>query len=365
MNILLIGDYSSLHKSLKEGLESLGHHVDLASTGDGWKKVGGQTIELYSYKSKIKIFRWLEIYFSAKKNISKMKDYDVVQIINEAIFPTIYNYKFLKRIKKQNRSMVLCGAGEDICVVNDYLNKGFRYYIYDYDDGYIRFLKHTLWGKYTAYVQNKVIKLVDAYIPTCWQYSYSPREGCINFDIISMPINTDKLAYTDNIVKDKVVILHGVNSGKKKGTDIIVRALKRIQNDFGSRVEVVIDGHMPLEQYLKLVRRANIVIDQCTGGGYGMGTIQAMSMGRVVCADAWEEFLAPMGKTVDEFPGIIVEPDEDSIYTRIAEAIEKGPQYFYETGKKARAHVEEVHDCRIAAEKFVRTWNSLLKMQNE
>lgn len=38
MKILLIGEYSRLHNSLKEGLQHLGHDVTLISTGDGMKQ---------------------------------------------------------------------------------------------------------------------------------------------------------------------------------------------------------------------------------------------------------------------------------------------------------------------------------------
>jgi len=37
MNILLLGEYSRLHNSLKEGLQDLGHNVVLVSTGDSFK----------------------------------------------------------------------------------------------------------------------------------------------------------------------------------------------------------------------------------------------------------------------------------------------------------------------------------------
>ena len=38
MKILLVGEYSRLHNSLKEGLQALGHQVTLISTGDDFKK---------------------------------------------------------------------------------------------------------------------------------------------------------------------------------------------------------------------------------------------------------------------------------------------------------------------------------------
>ena len=37
MNILLLGEYSRLHNSLKEGLVSLGHNVILAAGKDRFK----------------------------------------------------------------------------------------------------------------------------------------------------------------------------------------------------------------------------------------------------------------------------------------------------------------------------------------
>ena len=37
MNILLVGEYSRLHNSLKEGLQQLGHHVVIMGFKDGFK----------------------------------------------------------------------------------------------------------------------------------------------------------------------------------------------------------------------------------------------------------------------------------------------------------------------------------------
>ena len=37
MKILLVGEYSRLHNSLKEGLEKLGHDVTLVGKQDGFK----------------------------------------------------------------------------------------------------------------------------------------------------------------------------------------------------------------------------------------------------------------------------------------------------------------------------------------
>jgi hypothetical protein len=38
MKILLVGEYSRLHNSLKEGLAALGHTATIVGTGDDFKK---------------------------------------------------------------------------------------------------------------------------------------------------------------------------------------------------------------------------------------------------------------------------------------------------------------------------------------
>ena len=38
MRILLVGEYSRLHNSLKEGLVALGHEVTIIGNGDSFKK---------------------------------------------------------------------------------------------------------------------------------------------------------------------------------------------------------------------------------------------------------------------------------------------------------------------------------------
>ena len=37
MKILLVGEYSNLHNSLKEGLQQLGHSVSINGLNDGFK----------------------------------------------------------------------------------------------------------------------------------------------------------------------------------------------------------------------------------------------------------------------------------------------------------------------------------------
>lgn len=357
MRILLLGEFSALHKYLKEGLENIGHEVDLASDGDRGKDIDGQTLTLFEYDKsqyKVRLNRGWHIYKSIKKHITDFEDYDIVQMIHPIIFPTPVNYHFIKKIKEKNGTLCLACAGLDYANALAYKNGRYRYYAYDYEASPLnRYFASTFAAKLECKVERKVVSLVDKLIPYCWQY-YIPYEKdprCTN--ILPMPININTLPYIENVVRDRIVILHGLNREKEKGTPIIREALERVQQRYPNKVEVIIDGHMPLRDYQRLMSRANIVIDQCTSGGYGMGTLQAMALGKVVCADCWPEFLAPIGITPEEFPGIIISNTSTSIYEGICKVIERGSDYIRELGHKARIYAEQKHDYKKIADNFL------------
>ena len=97
MKILLIGEYSNLHNSLKQGLLKNNHEVVLVGSGDGFKKydvdilIKSTIFENKFLKIIAKVFDRLfrvslneiEIYFKAKKMLKSLNKFDIVQLINE------------------------------------------------------------------------------------------------------------------------------------------------------------------------------------------------------------------------------------------------------------------------------------------
>ena len=97
MRILLLGEYSNFHNTLKAGLEKNGHEVLLAGRKDGFK---GYSVDidfdpvLFSKTlfRKIKnllfiIFKFdissLEIVYIFYRNRKQLKGFDIVQLVNE------------------------------------------------------------------------------------------------------------------------------------------------------------------------------------------------------------------------------------------------------------------------------------------
>ena len=145
MKILLIGEYSNLHNSLKKGLLNLGHEVILLGSGDGFKKYDVDIlIKSTIFENKFlktiakiidKIFKFslneLEIYFKSKKIIKNLADFDIVQLINERPFNTSANLeiRLLKHIFKNNKKVFLLACGVDHKSISYANDKKFRYSI--------------------------------------------------------------------------------------------------------------------------------------------------------------------------------------------------------------------------------------------
>ena len=145
MKILLIGEYSRLHNSLKEGLQKNGHKVTLLGSGDGFKNYPVD-IKIDSFFFNLKLFKLfaklidrlfkislnqVEIYYKANKAINDLKGYDVIQLINENAFRTLPSLEILliKRLINNNKKLFLLSCGVDQKSVEHSLNKKFKYSI--------------------------------------------------------------------------------------------------------------------------------------------------------------------------------------------------------------------------------------------
>ena len=133
MKILLVGEYSRLHNSLKEGLQKLGHEVVILGFNDGFKDYPVDLLLSKKWDSgilkkiKIAIFRLTSFDISSfltyqqfKKNKKSFCNHDVVQLINENSFFCNYYFekKILKFIFQNNKKVFLLSCGEDYINVN-------------------------------------------------------------------------------------------------------------------------------------------------------------------------------------------------------------------------------------------------------
>lgn len=361
MKVLLLGEFSSLHKYLKEGLLELGGiEVVLASDSDGWKNIGSVDIALPAKSAKKSLLESIKSYKGFWEIYKCFKHYDVVQYVNPNLFPMLLSFAINKYIWENNRCLSLVAAGGDYRLVKAYLDGLFEYYSLTYDQAFIkRYDENSIRGKIHVGNDIYVEKKVDIIIPSLYEYQIGYRKNKKTYDVIPFPINIDQIDYRENIVNGKIVFFHGLNREGPKGTKFIKEAMEKLKKIYPDQVEIIIDGHMPFERYMEVISRTNVVVDQCCGYGYGINACISMAQGKIVLSGCRGEQLESFG--VSRAPIFPVKPDADVIFEKmsyIVEHKEEIPKWGYES----RKYVENIHDYRVSAQKYVDAWKSTGKI---
>lgn len=353
MKVILLGEFSSLHKYLKEGLQELGIETTLAANGDGWKKIGGADVCIPEIQSET-VFKRVKSYIAFIKSMKAIKGFDVVQIINPNIFPVfIWNIVF-KLLKRQNKMLSLASAGDNYILLQAYRSGCFEYYIFDYDKKNVNiYNKNSLGGKSRIQRDLRLDKISDIIIPNLYEYSIGYK-GNVS-EVIPFPINISEITYKENIVRDKVIFFHGLNREASKGTKFIREALDKLKKEYPDEVEVIIDGHMPMDKYLRVLEKANVVVDQCCSYGYGINACIAMAQGKIVMSGCREETLKAFG--IENTPMVCTKPDVEYLYNAMVDIV-KNKKEIPKRGFESRQYVESLHDYRKIAKLYVRAWKS-------
>ena len=142
MKILLVGEYSRLHNSLKEGLIALGHEVNLIASGDFFKNFPAD-IKLKrkfdtGFARKIKIgihllsgFDITSYYLKQQffAHADELKNYDIVQLINEKPIGIALPYErtIVSFLKQHNKKLFLLCCGTDYLSIKYAHDKKFKY----------------------------------------------------------------------------------------------------------------------------------------------------------------------------------------------------------------------------------------------
>ncbi|HLU16433.1 MAG TPA: hypothetical protein VKZ76_00105 [Edaphocola sp.] len=349
---MLIGEYSGFHQNLRDGLLELGHEAIVAGRKDGKKQISVD-IDLDAVRSGIlgKLERvWKSYRFSKAVN-----GYDVIQLINPWIFPKGLglNEFLIRRILRHNLNVFLSACGDDAMFVMKGAQQ-LRYHPFkeaiQYD---LKVIKHPLDSAKSLAWNEELASAVKGIVPIGYEYAVG-YVSCPNLkDCIPLPINTKKIKYIDNRVNRKITIFHGLNRYGFKGTRHIEAAFEVLKRKYPNDVDFIIAGGVPLAEYLKLLERANVVVDQTNSYSCGMNAIYAMAMGKVVMGGAEPETLQAYG--VDASPVINIVPDSKDIITKI-ESLLDSRNNLIEHGWQSRRFVEMHHNHVKVANQYLKVW---------
>ena len=248
MRILLVGEFSSFHRYLKDGLTALGHEVILAAGGDGWKNIGGADIVFSDAMYRNTLSDRISDFVQSYRIVNQLRDYDVVQFINPKIFRPSFNLFLQKKLIKNNRFIALSCCGGDLAYIEAYENGLLKKYVPGPNDSLVRrYSEKTLSGRMVRRNERELRKYYDVLIPASYEYGVG-YDSAKRSEVIPMPVSVDRIEYHENRVKnDKVVLFHGLNREEEKGTPMIRKALARIEKEYKDHVEIVMQGHMPFD----------------------------------------------------------------------------------------------------------------------
>ena len=377
MKILLVGEYSRLHNSLKEGLINLGHQVTIIGSGDDFKKYNVD-YTIYPKLTKNTLLGKLAkkvIYKLTKLNIEKteqglrfnsllpkLKGFDHLQLINSDALETHpkLQIKLYNKLLKQNKQMSLLVCGDETPIIDYNLKGELKYSIlspYLEDKSLKNIFLYSL--KYLNKDYKKLFKWIKEHskvlITSDLDYEIPMKEMGYETTFIPNPINTDKISYIQPEVNGKIVIFLGINrlSYLKKGIRFFEDALEIIENKYKDKVEIIITENVPYTEYIKLYDRAHILLDQVYGYDQGYNALEAMAKGKVVFTGAETEFIKHY--QLEEPVAINAIPNVNSIVKELSFLIEN-PEIIEAIGKRAKNFIEEEHNYIKIAKKYIEVW---------
>ena len=377
MKILLLGEYSNLHNSLKQALTKMGHEVLLVGNGDGFKNYETDILikshlsdyllfklmaRLFMRIFKINIFE-IEIYVRSKKIVNKLRGFDVVQLINENSFKTspLFEIKLLKQIFKNNNNVFLLSCGVDSVSVKYAMSKKLKYSILTplFEDASLEkkfepILKYDrenflALGKFVQENVNGIISSdLDYHIPYLNKKKY--------LGMIPNPINTQKIKYYGINKSKKISILHAINSNNKikKGNRFFEEALQIIEKKFKGKINVITTYDLPYKEHLENLKKCDILLDMVYAYDQGYNALEAMAMGKIVFTGAEDEWLK-LYNIKEDTVVINAEPNTIRVVEKLVWLIEN-PKMLKSISINARKFIEKNHDFKKITTKYIKTW---------
>ncbi|CAD7811309.1 hypothetical protein CHRY9390_02335 [Chryseobacterium aquaeductus] len=362
MKILLFGEYSNVHWTLAEAYRKLGHEVIVVSDGDWWKNYQRDINIPYNNKFKFLIFL-LQIIID-----HRFKNNDIVQLINyRFLFKNklgFLNKYFFNHLKKNNKRIVLAAYGDDYYYVQACIQKKLKYNPIKEVAPNLSYLKDifSVHNSKTAKDLNIYIaKKSDGIVACMYDYFASYRDEYKDKLVaIPLPIDLEKLNYTDNLYKEKLNIFLGVQKFRMewKGTDYILKCFEILKEKHKDEIDLRIIENVPYHEYVKLFSESNLFFDQTHSYAQGMNGLIAMAQGKILFGGGEKEHYALLGEKFN-FPIVNISSDIQDMCRKVEYFIGKKTEVL-EAGKKSRKYIEEHHDSIKVGQDYINYYIKLL-----
>ena len=359
MRILLIGEYSSVHWTLSEGLRALGHEVVVLSNGDFWKDYPRD----WNLERKLTPIGGLQYLCRLLGYLPRMRGFDAVQLINpmflelkaERIAPI---YKYLRR---HNKRIFLGAFGMDYYWVNECsTRKPLRYSDFNMGDE-LRMNADALkekadWSSTPKESLNKnIANDCDGIIAGLYEYyaCYKPNFSS-KTTFIPYPIRFGK---TPSITQhDKLNIFIGINKERSeyKGTDIMLKAAKEIVAKYPDKAKLKIAESIPFHEYQPMMDDSDVILDQLYSYTPAMNALAAMSKGIIVVGGGEPENYEILHEK-ELRPIVNIQPSYESVFHEL-EHLVLHPESIIPLKKQSVEYIKRHHDYIKVARQYIKAY---------
>ena len=368
MKILLLGEASFVHSTLRKGFEALGHNVTLVSAGCIWDCP--RDID-FSRDMRWGKLSGLIVIWKIVTNLRVFIGNDIVQMNDFHTIPLKlgWNELFFKFIKRFNKKVVRGCWGDDI-VVFDAQAKG----VLAYSDTHIGTKAINVEeNKWRIEEQNLpeflsccryVNKHADAFAACLYEYYmyYNKDEYRSRLHYMPLPI---EIPDDKNIsVKGEnwpIKVLVGIQKRRDfiKGASIIGEIVEKIAAEYPDKVVVNKVYDVPYIEYCKMLEEADVLVDQLYSYTPSMNSLAAMARGTVVIGGGEEEYYKFIGEK-ELRPIINVRPHEEEYNLNVLREALLTPGRISKMSRESAAFVRKHHDYMKVSRQYIEMYDGLL-----
>ena len=396
MKILLIGEASFLHNTLKKGLVERGHRVTTMSDGNGWHDAP-RDIDLR------RDGRWgklggLRVVWQLLRHLPQLCGNDVVQIHNYQFVPLMYRWNtlLLRFLKLTNRRVVKGCFGDDPQIFRRQA-QGVPAYSDTYWSGQLqnaelhrdRIAEVVEHGAEASW--RKTTRMADALVACLYEYwlDYNEPPYAAKLHYIPLPMECEEMvrwcdgemvkcvgndALSPSHPNDSQLptnlttspphprtILIGLQPKRDfmKGAMKIAAFVEEVARRHPGKVQIKYVEGVPYDEYMHLLAEADVLVDQLYSYTPSMNSLAAMARGTVVIGGGEEEYYEFIGEDtlrpiINVRPDV---PDEENI-TAIERALFTDGM-LERMAQESIQFVHKYHDYRLVAKQYEQLYYSL------
>lgn len=343
--IVLFGEFSGLFANLAYGLRQLGRECITISGGDGFKAITSDVhlpdLQGSAWRRVLaNRRRWLEL-------AAQMEPGDILNVITPHIVPVLA-WGLLAALRRRRIKLIFWAAGDDWY----YYRQGPKYRQWTYSGVPLRAGA----GRPTLKLAVKTampLAWAQHIIPVSYDYAEAYRNSPFRWKLCrTLPLPCpDSWVALRNPKRGRLVVYHGVTRPEFKGSEQIERAFRICDSQLSpGNAEFVLGRPVPFSEYVRLLERVDILVDQCKGYSYGINALLGLAKGCAVMAPAAPECRQEFG--VHDIPIMAIEPNAGLIAQKLLLLIRDDALRVAQQAA-GYCYLAQVHDARAIARGYL------------